>query len=166
MINRTVRAFTVLEMAVVMVVAAITISMAYSVMAIMKNEWMVFEAQENNERETLTLLRLLNDDIEKSHCIKQYGNFALICYRDDDSLVYTFYPFIVRAANTIESFHIPVLKVQFDMVKDVPEERIVRHIALCLDTKPQLVLEVDKNYSSYDLIRSLNSSYRGHKADQ
>jgi|GEM_PF-3998322 len=108
-LNKYIRAFTVLELIVVMIVSSIVILSLFTVMGNTQQLFRMSIAQSYKEVELLEFYQFLNDDIHSASAIQMQGADLLI-QRGEDELRYEFFDGMVvrRHSVAIDTFYVRV----------------------------------------------------------
>lgn len=146
-----IKAYTLMEVTIVMLISALTITICYSAYGIITNYYKSFQQKHKMSTEILSLKHVLDRDAEKSnHAFKTpFGcEFSL----DSDKIVYTFTNhFILRQLNDL---HTDTFKIKVKEMKGYFESAEIIHP----DTIDQINFKVEIS-KDIDVAIQINKSY-------
>lgn len=111
--NWKIKAFTILELVLAMLLAAIVIAMAYSAYSIFTKVYKNYSLNVDRNTELLLLRKVLNTDFDTSGSITVKGNRIVFGRKDEaDTIAYEIYPqFMVRVSVVPDTFYLKDLIV-------------------------------------------------------
>ncbi len=127
------KAFTLMELTIAMLISAISIGMAFYMFQYFQQLFLQQQKQ-RQERFSYSLFKhLLEQDIDRSVWLKTSEN-GLICENEFENISYEFAPkFIVRNQNTVEKDTFLIQTVNLDTtprIQHLPSEELTDHIHL------------------------------------
>ncbi|MDR6735546.1 prepilin-type N-terminal cleavage/methylation domain-containing protein [Sphingobacterium sp. 2149] len=127
------KAFTLMELTIAMLISAISIGMAFYMFQYFQQLFLQQQKQ-RQERFSYSLFKhLLEQDIDRSVWLKTSEN-GLICENEFGNISYEFAPkFIVRNQNTVEKDTFLIQTVNLDTtprIQHLPSEELTDHIHL------------------------------------
>lgn len=118
---KKVKAFTIIELVVVMILTAIIVGIVYSAYSIVGNQYYVYKKTGTQNSQVALLSMLLNKDFTSSHFIK-YGNDELFFYSKEDNFIHYVFEenYITRNSNSVtDTFPINPLNIQMKFLQEL-----------------------------------------------
>ena len=138
--NKKTNAFTIAEMLVVLVISAITISLAMLVLQLVQTQLTTISANYNQQTETSILENVLSKDFNKHRLFYNSNQQQLQCVSEIDTVTYTFREnYTLRNTDTLQ---VPIYKT-IAYIEGIPIKTISQIDALELQLKkeqPQNIL--------------------------
>jgi len=107
-LNKKVKAFTLAEMLVVLVISGIVISLTMLILSLVQKQLKAINTNNNKTTEIRLLERALWQDFNKHHLFYNNTKQQLHCISEIDTVLYTFKPgYIIRNTDTL---NIPIFK--------------------------------------------------------
>ena len=149
--SHRIHAFTLIEMILSMIIAAIVITAAYQIIFYTKKQWVVFN---NHQEELISLLQFkqtFSNDIDKSLCIKQKNKHTYYLQCNNDTILYSFNEVITRKTKKVtDTFNINVHKLVPHFLQS--DSTTVASLTLNIISPLEIEANFNKHYTSYDLI--------------
>ena len=123
---RKIKAFTILELVVVMILTSIIVGIVYSAYEVVGKQYNSYKKTNTQNRKVALLNMLLNKDFSTSYFIK-YGEDKLLFYDQENKM--TSYDFgveqgITRNSNAVtDTFFIPPLNVEMKFLNQMQQVR-------------------------------------------
>lgn len=155
-----VKAFTIMEITVAMLISAIVIGMAYTCFNIIYQQYHTFNTKQAELVEIDQLNKVLQHDFDKAEIILQ-DNDDIVLKNKDDQLTYHIQPdYILRIANAVDTFKVNTQEVTryfegqtLDTESDLPENNRIDELSFTIIYHNEKIpYYYFKQYSSQDLI--------------
>jgi hypothetical protein len=166
MSKQTVKAFTILEITITMMISAILIGLTFTIYTIVSHSYRSFSDKNDDVLVMLTLDKLLKRDFLKAESVLRKGSAILIIGRTDTAL-YDFKPgYLVRTRGITDTFRVNYqqLDSRFEGVSSNPsaDSTVLQdELSFRIDYKDQAVpYHYFKHYSSETLLH--NDPYAIH----
>ena len=158
------KAFTLLELLVVMVLTIILTSVAFNAYLIVQQQYVQFKKTQNQALEYQTFNTLLIKDFQSEGLIKKEGR-RLIFYKPETNVVYDFDKFKILRRNSIHSESPDIIPFGYNTLytyfqSEVVHEGLVDSLVLSLtffETDQQMIFK--KIYSSEELIKGKSDEH-------
>ena len=111
---RKIRAFTIIELVVVMILSGIIIGIVYSAYQIVSSQYENYRKANNQNTSMAVLTLLLNRDFSTAYSIKKEGERISFFDQENKVCSYAFAEdFIIRSTNAVEdTFHIHTFNIE------------------------------------------------------
>jgi Tfp pilus assembly protein PilE len=158
--NKRVKAFTIMEITIAMLLAAIVIAITYTVYMIVVRSYSSYNAKSSNMAVLIRLDELLRKDFEKNEMI-QRTETGLLCTQRGKVVTYEFMPkAIIRSSGIIDTFEVTTETIN-SFFEDRPvsgstmseEGRIDELQLLLVFGEKKITNTYFKHYSSENLIQ-------------
>lgn len=166
MMNKRVKAFTIMEVTVAMLLTAIVIAITYTVYSIVARSYGEYGTKNNNRAVLIRLDELLRKDFEKAETINKTET-GLTCSKRDGMVTYEFRPDgVVRSSGITDTFKVSIAAVDLLFEHALVGARALsgedtRIDELRLDIlfeKNNIDYSYHKQYSSENLIQRKNNA--------
>ncbi len=108
LLNKKVKAFTLAEMLVVLVISGIVISLTMLILSLVQKQLKIIQTNNNKTTEIRLLERALWQDFNKHRLFYNNTKQQLHCISEIDTVLYTFKPsYIIRNTDTL---NVPIFK--------------------------------------------------------
>ena len=158
--NKRVKAFTIIEITVAMLISAIVIGITYAAFNIVNQSYRSFQHKNEDIAVLMRLDELLRNDFSKADMISKTTN-GIFIKKGSDSITYAFEPgFTVRTSSIIDTFKVTMQglvtgfeAVPITMVNPVTEQNRIDELEYSvLFENEKIPYYYRKQYSSADLI--------------
>jgi Tfp pilus assembly protein PilE len=158
--SRQIKAFTIMEITVVMLISAIVIGIAYTAFNIINQSYRSFEHKNDDMAILVRLDELLKKDFNHANTISKTTN-GIVVKMITDSVIYDFEPgFILRTSTIIDTFKLTTQDIVTNFetnpitaISPVPEQNRIDELdfSILFDNE-KIPYAYHKLYSSTDLI--------------
>ena len=150
-----IKAFSMMEMMVSIVISGIVISTAYSVYVFTHKQFFKFTLVKSEIRDYFELSNVLNREFETAKKVIKKGSQEIEVVLIDKRVNYSFYnDYILRVVNNhTDTFHFTVSDVKMNVVNELKEEPLIDNLTLIIDdNKGEEYLSLHKNYGAILMI--------------
>ena len=160
MSKQRLKAFTILEITITMMVSAILIALTFTIYTIVSRSYRAFSDRNNDVLTMLTLDKLLKRDFLKAETIRRKGSEILIISREDTALYDFKEGYLIRTRGITDTFRVNYrqLDSRFEGISASPpaDSTILQdELSFSVDYKGQAVpYHYFKHYSSETLFHS------------
>ena len=164
MSKQTLKAFTILEITITMMIAAILIGLTFTIYTIVSRSYRAFSDRNDDVLTMLTLDKLLKRDFSKAETISRKGSGILIISKTDTAFYDFKEGYLIRSRGITDTFRVNYqqLDSRFEGVSSSPpaDSTILQdELSFSVDYKGQVVpFHYYKHYSSENLF------YKDHYA--
>jgi prepilin-type N-terminal cleavage/methylation domain-containing protein len=158
MISKKLPAFTLIEMTVAMLIAAIAISIAFTSFKIVSGLYINYKRKQDGFSQVLWIQKLLSKDFDVAYKIIK-KNDGLELSTHNGIIKYTFEKEVIvrdQASLKVDTFKFVPYAVQYDFERaETLDEHLVDHLSFSIkQDNTVLPMSFFKTYSSTDLINS------------
>jgi len=155
---RKVEAYTLMEIAIAMLLAAMCMSICYTAYGLIGDYFRAFQRKNSTVEEVLSLQRTMSDDVLKAKCIIRTAK-GISLNQDSLNIMYQFEPeYILRTAVGLHTDSFQVKPVDshflFEGIEAIEPDTVDQiSFVLSVDKQLDVPVRIQKFYSAQDLFK-------------
>ena len=149
------KAFSLLEVLIALVISGLVISMAYSGFLFAHTQFNKFKGITTELRDYFTLSEVLNREFENANKVVKKSNYEIEIQQIDNTIKYTFEnDYIVRTVtNRTDTFWFQTSNIEMNVINETIDQQLIDYLKLNFqDDKREQSLSFMKNYEAISKI--------------